>query len=364
MSQLALQHQAVNLGQGFPDFSPDEQLIAAAARAMMGGHNQYAPMTGLPALREVIQKKIQHFGGIEYNVDTEMTVTAGAAEALCSALLAFIHAGNEVIVLEPAYDSYVPSILLAGGVPVFVPLDENYLPDWDRIRSAVSTRCKAIIINTPHNPSGTVWSIKDMAALAKLADDFNLIVIADEVYEHMVFDGVQHQSVAHYPELAARSLLVSSFGKSLHITGWKIAYCAGPAHLMAEFRKVHQYNVFSVATPLQAAIASYWQHDFKSAEELPAFYQEKRDLFRQGLASLPFRPLPCQGTYFQLVDYSEISTEHDVAFCKWLIEHIGVAAIPVSVFYKEPPPRHHIRFCFAKRESTLRTALGKLSALI
>ncbi len=366
MSQLAMQHQAVNLGQGFPDFEPDPRLLDAASRAMHQGMNQYAPMTGLPALRAVIEKKILHFGGVRYDADQEITVTAGATEALTSAILALVHPGDEVFVLEPVYDSYIPAIQLAGGNARAVSLNENYLPDWSAIAAAITPATRGIMINSPHNPTGRVWTLADMEQLQALCEEHGLWVISDEVYEHMVFDGQKHHSVSHFPRLAKRSVLVSSFGKSLHVTGWKIAYAAAPAALSAEFRKVHQYNVFSVATPLQAAIASYWGHDFDSAEQLPAFYQAKRDLFRQGLSQTGFTLMPCEGTYFQVVDYSGMgnpcSQMNDLEFCQWLTEHVGVAAIPVSSFYTQGSARKHIRFCFAKKDETLRLALGKLAA--
>ena len=366
MSQLAQQHQAVNLGQGFPDFQPDGRLLVAASQAMQSGMNQYAPMAGLPSLRQVIARKIQHFGGSPYCPDTEITVTAGATEALTTAILAMVHPADEVIVLEPVYDSYIPAIELAGGVAVPVSLGDTYQPDWARIEASITPTTRGIMINTPHNPSGRVWTAEDMEGLQTLCERFDLWVIADEVYEHMVFDGRAHQSIAHYLALKERGVLVSSFGKSLHVTGWKIAYAAAPAWLMTEFRKVHQYNVFSVATPLQAAIAAYWADDFESAEQLPHFYQDKRDFFRQGLEKTGFRLLPCEGTYFQVVDYSDLpqacASMSDLDFCRWLTESVGVAAIPVSSFYTQGSLRKHVRFCFAKKEETLVKALEKLAA--
>ena len=367
MSALAQQHQAVNLGQGFPDFGCDPALLDGVTEAMQQGHNQYPPMPGIPALREAIAAKIAALYGHTYDAQTEITVTAGATQALLTALLAITQPGDEVIVLEPCYDSYVPGIRMANAVPVAVSLDPlSHAPDFDRIAAAITPRTRAIMINTPHNPSGTVWSEADMLRLQQLLDGTDIIVISDEVYEHMVFDGMPHASVSRYPALAARSIVVSSFGKTFHVTGWKVGHVAAPAALMTEFRKIHQFNVFTVNTPMQRGLARYLQ-DPAPYLGLPAFYQRKRDLFASGLQQTRFRLLPCQGTYFQCVSYADIALpERDLgeaAFCEWLTRDIGVAAIPLSAFYGQPVDRQTIRFCFAKQDATLQQALERLARL-
>ena len=363
MSALAQQHGAVNLGQGFPDFQGDPALLDAVNRAMREGHNQYPPMAGVPALREAIAGKIAAIHGHHYDPGSEITVTAGATQAILTAVLALVQPGDEVVVLEPCYDSYEPSITLAGARTVRVPLDPQSLHvDFDRLATALTPRTRLLIINTPHNPSGMVWTEDERAQLRDLLRPTDILVLSDEVYEHMVFEGRPHASVSGDPELAARSIVVSSFGKTFHVTGWKVGYVAAPAPLMAEFRKVHQFNVFTVNTPMQHGLAAYLA-DPAPYRDLPAFYQRKRDLFRQGLATTRFQLLPCEGTYFQCVDYSAISDLGDAAFCQWLIEHAGVAAIPLSAFYAEPPKRPLIRFCFAKQDETLTRALERLQAL-
>jgi len=363
MSALAQQHQAVNLGQGFPDFDCDPALIDAVDAAMRAGHNQYPMMSGVPALREAVAAKLQRLYGHAYDAGREITITAGATQAIFTALLAIVHPGDEVIVLEPCYDSYAPNIQLAGGRVRRVPLDpHSFRPDFARIRAALGERTRAIVINTPHNPSGTVWSDADMRALAALLEGTQVLVISDEVYEHMVFDGQLHQSAARYPALAARSLIVSSFGKTYHVTGWKVGYVAAPAALTAEFRKVHQYNVFTVNTPMQHGLARYLD-DPRPYLDLPAFYQRKRDLFRAGLAHTPLRLLPCEGTYFQCVDYSAVSELPEEAFCDWLTREIGVAAIPMAAFGGADRHERVVRFCFAKRDETLNKALELLARL-
>jgi methionine aminotransferase len=363
MSALAAQHGAVNLGQGFPDFDCDERIVEAVSRAMREGHNQYPPMAGVAALREAIARKIEAIHGRAYDPQTEITVTAGATQALLTTILATVHPGDEVVVIEPTYDSYVPSIELAGGKPVFVALDApDYAIDFDKLARAITPRTRLILINTPHNPTGRVWHADDMRRLESLVRDTNVLILSDEVYEHMVYDGAPHQSVARYPELARRSFVVSSFGKTFHVTGWKVGYVAAPAALMAEFRKVHQFNVFTVNTPMQVGLAEYLA-DPAPYVELPAFYQRKRDFFREGLAGTRFKLLPCEGTYFQCVDYSAVSDLPEEAFSQWLTSEIGVAAIPVSAFYHEPHESGVVRFCFAKREATLATALERLARL-
>ncbi len=367
MSALAQTCGAVNLGQGFPDFDCDARLVEAVAEAMRAGHNQYPPMAGVPALREAIARKIGALYGRVYDPANEITVTAGATQAIFTAILALVHPGDEVIVLEPCYDSYVPNIVLAGGRVVRVPLDPQTLrPDFDRIAAALTSRTRALIVNTPHNPSGTVWRAEDWQRLADVLASSDVFVISDEVYEHMVFDGQPHHSALAHPAIAARSLVVSSFGKTYHVTGWKVGYAVGPAPLMAEFRKVHQFNVFTVNTPMQHGLAAFLA-DPTPYQTLPAFYQAKRDRFRAGLARTRFRLLPCEGTYFQCVDYSNLAvaerTLPEAAFCEWLTREVGVAAIPLSAFYGTPTERQRIRFCFAKRDATLDTALERLSRL-
>jgi methionine transaminase len=363
MSALAQQHGAVNLGQGFPDFDCAPELLDAVNTAMRSGLNQYPPMAGVPQLREAIAAKVAALYGHAYDPGTEITVTAGATQAIITAILAFVHPGDEVIVLDPCYDSYEPNIELAGGVAVHVPLTPGtFEPDFARIRAAITARTRAIIVNTPHNPSATVWSAEHMVSLAALLRGTDILVIADEVYEHMVFDGALHQSVARFAELAQRSVMVSSFGKTYHVTGWKVGYAAAPAALMAEFRKVHQFNVFTVNTPMQHGLARFMANASHHLE-LPAFYQRKRDLFRAGLAQTRFKLLPSTGSYFQCVDYSAISDQNEEAFCRWLTADVGVAAIPVSAFYRGGFEQRLARFCFAKKDETLNHALERLQRL-
>ena len=363
MSALAQQHNAVNLGQGFPDFDCDPRLLDAVSSAMRAGLNQYPPMAGVPALREAVAGKIETLYGHRYDPASEITITAGATQAILTIILAIVHPGDEVIVLDPCYDSYEPNIELAGGTAVHVPLTPgNFEPDFTRIQAAITARTRAIVINTPHNPSATIWSEAHMQRLAEILRETDIIVIADEVYEHMVFDGQLHQSVARFPELAQRSFVVSSFGKTYHVTGWKVGYVAAPAALTAEFRKVHQFNVFTVNTPMQHGLAAFMA-DAAHHLGLPAFYQRKRDLFRDGLARTRLRLLPSQGSYFQCVDYSAVSELGEDAFCRWLTTEVGVAAIPVSAFYKTGFDQRIARFCFAKRDETLQLALERLAAL-
>ncbi len=363
MSALAAEKQAVNLGQGFPDFDCDPRIVDAVSDAMRAGLNQYPPMTGVPALRQAIAAKIAALYGHAYDADREITVTAGATQALLTAVLCCVHPGDEVIVFEPTYDSYLPSIELAGGKAVPITLDApDYRIPFDKLAAAITPRTRLIMLNTPHNPTGTVWHADDMRKLAEIVAPTDVLLLSDEVYEHMVYDGVPHASVARIPELARRAFVVSSFGKTYHVTGWKVGYVAAPAVLSAEFRKVHQFNVFTVNTPVQHGLAAYMA-DPRPYLELPAFYQHKRDLFRAGLARTRFKLLPCQGTYFQCVDYSAISDLPEAEFAKWLTGEIGVAAIPVSAFYSQPHESGVVRFCFAKRDETLRLALERLSAL-
>jgi methionine transaminase len=363
MSQLAVTHDAVNLGQGFPDFNCDERLQARLSEAIHAGRNQYAPMAGVAALREAIARKNELLYGHRYDADAEVTVTAGATQAIMTAVLALVQPGDEVIVLEPAYDSYVPSIELAGGRPVFVPLDpaRGYAPDWERIRSSINAKTRLLMLNFPHNPTGHVLRPDDLAALEAIVAETGVLVLSDEVYEHIVFDGFAHQSLMRSPLLAARSVVISSFGKTFHTTGWKVGYACAPPELTAEFRKVHQFMVFAVNTPAQYAFADYLA-DPGPYLELPAFYQRKRDLFVKGLHATRFRLLPCEGTYFVLADYSAISDLPEAEFSKKMITDHGVAVIPVSVFYDTPLDRKVIRFCFAKQEKTLERALERLTS--
>ncbi|GGZ06786.1 pyridoxal phosphate-dependent aminotransferase [Pseudoduganella plicata] len=363
MSMLAAQHGAVNLGQGFPDFACDARLVDAVTEAMRAGFNQYPMMTGVPALRQAIAAKIAATYGRQYDADTEITVTAGATQALTTAILCCVHPGDEVIIIEPAYDSYLPTVELAGGVPVLVQMtltDACYAIPWDRIAAAVTPKTRLLVINTPHNPTGTVLRQADIDALSAIVQGTGILILADEVYEHMVYDGARHESMSRHAVLAARSFVVSSFGKTFHVTGWKIGYVAAPAPLMAEFRKVHQYNVFSTNAPMQHGIAAYMA-DPRPWRELPDFYQRKRDLFRTGLAASRFELLPADGTYFQCVRYGAISDLPEVAFAEWLAAEIKVAAIPVAPFYRGGVESRVVRFCFAKQDDTLRLALDRLA---
>lgn len=365
MSALAAEKGAVNLGQGFPDFDCDPALIDTVAAAMRAGLNQYPLMTGVPALRGAIAAKIEALYGHAYDAGSEITVTAGATQALLTAILCCVHPGDEVIVIEPAYDSYVPAIELAGGKAVEVQMAigaDGYRVPWDQVAAAVTARTRLIMVNTPHNPTGSILRARDLDALAAIVRGTDILILSDEVYEHMVYDGVRHESLSRHAELAQRAFIVSSFGKTYHVTGWKVGYVAAPAALTAEFRKVHQFNVFTVNTPVQHGLAAYMA-DPAPYLQLPAFYQRKRDLFRDGLANTRFRLLPADGTYFQCVDYSAISSLGENDFAKWLNAEVGVAAIPVSAFYQAPRDSGIVRFCFAKQEETLRAALARLAAL-
>ena len=363
MSALAQQHGAVNLGQGFPDFDCDPALIDAVTQAMREGLNQYPPMTGVPALRQAISTKIAALYGRLYNPDTEITVTAGATQAILTAVLCCVHPGDEVIVLEPCYDSYAPSIELAGGTVLRVPLDPGtFRPNFKAIAEAITGRTRAIIVNSPHNPSATVWTRAEMDQLAALLQGTEILLISDEVYEHMVYDGAKHISAASIPALAARAFVVSSFGKTYHVTGWKVGYVAAPQALSTEFRKVHQFNVFTVNTPMQHALARFMV-DPAPYLGLADFYQRKRDLFRSGLARTRLRVLPSEGSYFQSVDYSAVSSLGEADFCQWLTREVGVAAIPVSVFYANGFEQGIARLCFAKKDETLLAALKRLETI-
>ena len=365
MSQLAAEHGAVNLGQGFPDFAVPQRLVDEVDRAMRAGHNQYAPMTGVAPLRQAIAEKVLRCYGREVDPDTEITVTSGATEALFNAIHAVVRPGEEVIVLDPAYDSYEPAIDLAGARAVHVPLDpQTFAVDWDRVRAAVTPKTRLLIVNSPHNPSGAMFDQADIRALAALLEGTGIYLISDEVYEHIVFDGRRHESILRYPDLAARAFVVSSFGKTYHCTGWKIGYAIAPPALSAEFRKVHQYNVFCTFAPAQHAFAAMIRQEPEHYEQLGAFYQEKRDRFREQLLGTKFKPLPVPGVYFQLVDYSAVSDLPDAEFVKWLTVEHGVTAIPLSPFYETPPAGQRLaRLCFAKNEATLDAAIARLKAL-
>jgi methionine transaminase len=363
MSGLAIEKGAINLSQGFPDFNCPEPLIELVTRYMHAGHNQYAPMAGMPQLREKISIKTEKLYGYRPNADTEITVTSGATEALFAAITAVVKPGDEVIVLEPCYDSYAPAIRLSGGSPIYIPLSlPNFSVDWELVKKRITSQTRLIIINTPHNPTGAVMTKTDMDALAHITKGSDILIISDEVYEHMVFDGKDHYSVLQHESLRERSFVISSFGKTYHITGWKLGYAVAPPALTNEFRKIHQFVTFSSVTPLQLAIADFMDNEAHYLE-LPFFYQQKRDLFCELLKPSRFEIVPTQGTYFQLLKYSAISNENDLEFAKRLVNEIGVASIPVSAFYFNKTDHKYLRFCFAKGEETLRTAAERLVKL-
>lgn len=365
MSQLAASHNAVNLGQGFPDFDGPQALRDALTEAMNSGKNQYAPATGLPALRQQIARKCEALYQCRVDAETDVTVTSGATEALFAAIAAVVRLGDEVIVLDPCYDSYEPAIELNGGIAVHIALDaRDFSVDWQRVRDAITSRTRMIMVNSPHNPSGAVFTSVDLDTLAEITRNTDIVVLSDEVYEHIVFDGALHQSVLRHEELAARSFVVSSFGKTYHCTGWKVGYCVAPRSLSTEFRKVHQYLTFCTFTPAQVALAEVMQTMPEHYLALPAFYQARRDFFRELLAPTKLRLLPVSGAYFQLVDYSEISDKDDFSFCEWLVANAGVAAIPISAFYESPAENMRlIRLCFAKSDEILRAGAQRLAKL-
>jgi methionine aminotransferase len=375
MSALAAEHEAINLGQGFPDFPCDRKLIASVNEAMLADRNQYPPMIGVAELRNGICQKIQNLYGHHYDPDSEITITGGGTQGVLTTILACVSPGDEVVIIEPAFDCYRPAIELAGGKTIAVSLqvmrDPNgqvasYEIPWDALAKAINPKTRLLIINSPHNPTGMVWQKTDLDRLAQLVKNTSTLILSDEVYEHMVYDGAVHHSVASHPELAARSFLISSFGKTYHVTGWKVGYVAAPSALSKEFRKVHQFNVFTVNTPMQYGLASYLT-DASHYLNLPGFYQAKRDFFGAGLAKTKFKLLPTPGTYFQCADYSALNIPEaklsEADFCKWLTTKVGVAAIPVSAFYDQPTESGVIRFCFAKQEQTLSTALQRLQSL-
>ena len=365
MSQLAAEHGAVNLGQGFPDFPVPGRLVDALERAMRAGHNQYAPMTGVPALRQAIAAKTERCYGWKPDADAGITVTSGATEAIFDAIHAVVRAGEEVIVLDPCYDCYEPAIDLAGAKAVHVALDpRTFAPDWNAVRAAITPRTRMLMINSPHNPSGAMLSEADMRELIDILDGTRIVLLSDEVYEHIVFDGARHESALRHPELRERAFVISSFGKTYHCTGWKVGYCIAPPALGAEFRKVHQYNTFCTFNPAQHAFAEMIEQEPEHYEGLGAFYQAKRDRFREQLLTTKLKPLPVPGGYFQLVDYSAVSDLDDVAFCRWLTIEKGVTAIPLSPFYETPPPGQRlVRLCFAKNDATLDAAIERLRKL-
>ncbi|MFN3938947.1 MAG: methionine aminotransferase [Chitinophagales bacterium] len=363
MTALANQHGAINLAQGFPDFPSSEKLIDLVHYYMRKGMNQYAPMPGVMILREAIAEKTEFLYHIPYHPETEVTITPGATYALFAAFQALLHEGDEVLVFEPAYDSYVPGIKLAGGIPVFISLlAPDYKIDWELVKKNINSRTKAIVLNTPHNPSGTVWSAHDMQQLHNIVKDTDIVIISDEVYEHIIFDNVRHESVLHYPALTERSIVISSFGKTFHNTGWKTGYILAPAELTKEIRAVHQFLLFSVHTPTQYALADFLK-DRSQYLELQNFYQQKRNHFIRLLKDSRFKMKPAAGTYFQLLDYSDISEKQDTDFAVELTEKYKVASIPLSPFYRTPAADKMLRFCFAKTDETLEKAADILQKI-
>ncbi|MGI9530165.1 methionine aminotransferase [Lutimonas sp.] len=353
MSKLSHEEKAINLSQGYPDFATSSELIGLVNQAMEQGFNQYAPMPGIYSLREMISEKLHFMYGTEYQPETEITVTAGATQAIYTIITAFVGQEDEVIIFSPAYDCYAPSIRINGGKTIEIELKSpDYGVDWKEVKAAISRKTKMIIINTPHNPTGTVLSSDDMLMLENLVKDSNIIILSDEVYEHLIYDGREHQSIARFPDLSKRSFLVASFGKTFHNTGWKMGYCAGPAELMKEFRKVHQYNVFSVNHPVQKALSIYLKNK-NNYLSLPSFFQRKRDLFLDAIKDSKFSFTPSSGTYFQLLNYAEISDEYDLELAKKWTRELKLASIPISVFYENKIDRKALRFCFAKSDETL-----------
>ena len=363
MSRLAHQHQAINLSQGFPNFPSDPKLMELVNKAMKEGYNQYAPMQGIYSLREVISEKIENLYGHAYHPEAEVTVTAGATQAIFTIISTFVRPGDEVMVFKPAYDCYEPAIEVNGGVPVFVQMKgKSFAVDWNEVAEKMTSKTKMMVINTPHNPSGTVFSEEDMQRLGQLLEGTDIILLSDEVYEHIVFDDAMHQSVSRFPKLAERAFVCASFGKTFHNTGWKMGYCVAPKDLMQEFQKTHQFNVFCANHPMQRAFASYLRTP-EHYLELSSFYQQKRDFFLELLRGSRFQFTPSKGTYFQLLDYAEITSEGDVAFAEQLCVAHKVAAIPVSVFNSNNEDNNVLRFCFAKTDETLNKAAAILNRL-
>ncbi len=364
MSKMAQDYGAINLSQGFPDFEPDEGLIDRVDYYLRNGRNQYPPMIGIPELRAAISRKLKINSQIDIDSESEITITSGATEALFCAIHCVVRPGDEVIVFDPAYDSYQPAISLAGGKTIHIPLHlPDYSIDWQAVQQKLNSNTRLIIINSPHNPSASVLQREDLDSLATAIRPSNCFVLSDEVYEHIIFDGREHASVLTHDELRKRSMAVFSFGKTYHVTGWKIGYCIAPAGLTAEFRKIHQFNVFTTPTPMQWAIADFLESNPQNYQQLGAFYQQKRDLFCRMIASSRFKLPPSAGTYFQLADYSRISDKTDIEFANWMTQEKGVAVIPLSPFYKEPPDSKMIRFCFAKQDETLKQAADIINNL-
>ncbi len=360
MSKLAAECGAINLSQGFPDFPIDDKLSELVNAAMRAGHNQYAPMPGLPGLREAIAAKVERLYGFRYDPDTEVTVASGGTQAIFTAIGAVVHPGDEVIIVDPAYDCYSPTVELFGGKPVHVRLGTDMKFDADAVAQAITPKTRMLMINTPHNPAGTILRDADMRRIIEMLRGTDIILLSDEVYEHLVFDGEPHASAINYPELRERAFVIFSFGKVFHTTGWKMGYALAPKEMMTEFRKVHQFNVFSANTPIQHALAAYMKEP-ANYEAVPSFYQAKRDRFANGMSKSRFKLLPCEGSYFQVADYSAISTEDDMTFAQRVARGFGVATIPLSPFYKEPPMNQRLlRFCFAKQDATLDAAIEKL----
>lgn len=363
VGNLARKHDAIDLSQGFPNFEADKNLVDLVSQAMKDGHNQYAPMPGYFELRELISRKIESLHQYSYHPETEITVTVGATQAIFTAITAFVGKGDEVIVLKPAYDCYEPAITLNGGTPIFIQLTApNYPMDWDAFKSKITDKTRMVIINTPHNPSGSIFSQTDMEQLQEILRPTNILLLSDEVYEHIIFDGEIHQSASRFTDLAARSFICASFGKTFHVTGWKVGYCAAPAALMTEFRKVHQFAVFCVDHPVQRALANYLKNPSHYLK-LNAFYQQKRDFFLEGIQSSKFKFSPSQGTYFQLLDYTSLTTEDDETLGKRLIVEYQLASIPISSFNVDNRNDHMLRFCFAKKQETLQKAIDILCSL-
>lgn len=369
MSQMAIDHDAINLGQGFPDFTPDPVLLELVNKAMHEGHNQYAPMSGIPALRSQISQKILSLYGHKYDVDHEVTVTAGATEALMATLMALVHPGDEVIVIEPFYDLYIPIIQLAGGSPVVVPMvaptaqNPRYRVDWQRVEDAITAKTRLLVLNFPHNPTGIVMTKTDLDAIESLVQKHGILLLSDEVYEHITFDGHKHLSLSMRPALVENSVVVSSFGKTYHTTGWKMGYCTAPKAITTEIRKVHQFTVFTTSSPFQYALAQFMTNPLPYTQ-LADFYEKRRNYLAQGLKATRFKPLPCDGTFFLIADYSEISSQNELEFARWLTTEHGVTTIPVSAFYQDPSDQssNHqlVRLCFAKQDQTLDEALERL----
>jgi methionine aminotransferase len=360
MSALANEVGAINLSQGFPDFNTSPELIQLVNTAMIDGHNQYAPMPGVMALREQIAQKTEKLYGAIYNPDTEITITAGGTQAIFTAITSVINPNDEVIIFEPAFDCYAPAIKLMGGIVKSLELaPPDYRIPWDMVRRLINNKTRMIILNTPHNPTATILQKEDIDELSAIVKNQDILILSDEVYEHLIYDGETHHSMARYPELRRRSFIVASFGKPFHATGWKVGYCMAPAFLMQEFRKVHQFLVFSVNAPIQYAIAEYLK-DENTYLSLPDFFQQKRDHFRKGLEQTRFQLLPCYGSYFQSVTFNNITDQKDSDFALYITKEIGVASIPTSVFYTQGTDHHVLRFCFAKRQETLDKAVDRL----